>query len=288
MVVYYLLGFILLISDIYCSEYCIQRRNKELTQSWYKYIERLIRDMLVNRDVQYKNVRGIVQTNKAILSLLTNFECYYNRPEQVFTEVTEHHTQPVTTLTLLSGHDVHKTWKITVHKDFMINITIFKAYVPLTDGCSNFIRIREPRNKWRFFTKQRFCGHVAMETVYTEGNTGLLEIQSLSLPLPYPVHISARYEVQDKGLAYVYRYRWLHFAHCLTYNWTVNFQLTYVIHMYGDMFYYWYINNTIFHPLQTKLSKYIPTTALSLTRITIQTCLSAINNSISTKSRFVV
>jgi hypothetical protein len=84
-------------------------------------------------------------------------------------------------------------WYITVHRSFMINITVHQAYVPYTDQCtSHHLDFMEGHSS-TVTLLARFCGHSHREVVYTKGNKALVRmnhsVESVFLAAIYQVHI---------------------------------------------------------------------------------------------------
>ena len=108
---------------------------------------------------------------------------------------------------------VTKVWSITVHRSFMINITIERAHVPYTKFCKsndNYITINEGLNGHFCptcdYTIDYFCGHVHMVSTYSKYNKATVSVKSTIVNVPNPTMMKATYTVHIVGYAYKWSY----------------------------------------------------------------------------------
>ena len=168
-------------------------------------------------------------------------------------------TSPLKLMYFASRNSTSHRWLIQVHKTFMINVTVFKAYVPFTDLCSpHTVGVYEGHEAMNDTLIEKFCGHVSMETVYTKHNKGLLRIQAFADMLLLPISIQAQYEIHEQGAAY--RFGSKH--SCWPSASTLSPSL--IIRMASRLHYYWYFS---------QLEFYAYNTAPSHVRLTIHTCI---------------
>ena len=152
-------------------------------------------------------------------------------------------------------------WKIQVHKHFVINVTVSVSYTPFTDDCSpHNVAIYNGHENSSEVLRNRFCGVIQHESVYTTQNMGLLQIQTFTSLLSFPVHLSARYEILAPHVAFTYNTSTmpLRFIHS-------NIRPTIVSLSRGTMLYHWYISNIVM--------KY-QHSVVQFVNITVQSCLS--------------
>ena len=91
-------------------------------------------------------------------------------------------------------------WEFEVHASLSINITITSAYTKYTDDCGDdYIAVYETSQAQDVVKLGQFCGHVTLETVYTELNKGSLHIYIFSY---FSMIIHALFQAQTSGIAY--------------------------------------------------------------------------------------
>ena len=100
-------------------------------------------------------------------------------------------------------------WMITVHRTFMINVTIHKGFVPFSVSCEHrgsHISLYEGHSNCTDYNCDNliewFCGHVHMEHVYSRGNEATLITSSDINNVPFPASICASYHVLASGVAH--------------------------------------------------------------------------------------
>ena len=104
----------------------------------------------------------------------------------------------------LGTHEYIK-WTVFVPSFFAINMTIWQAYVPYSQGC-NYSNI----TSYNMGASQRlskiwtWCGHVIKDTVYSKANKAVLKLICITNILPHPVTLNASYQIMQPGAAYVF------------------------------------------------------------------------------------
>ena len=112
-------------------------------------------------------------------------------------------------------HVTENVWTITVHKSFMINVTIAKAFVPYSRNCkNNYLTVSHCINKMevkdgaRERTKHNhseyYCGHTHNEAVYSEENKVVLTLKVSVENVAHITQLVAFYQVHIVGWAYRY------------------------------------------------------------------------------------
>ena len=102
-----------------------------------------------------------------------------------------------------------KVWHISVHKAFIINITIEQAYVAYTYLCESkdsHIAVNEG-HMTSFcpqcdYTIEFYCGHVYMESTYSETNEATVKLTAFILNTPYSTVLEAKYSVLIDSMVY--------------------------------------------------------------------------------------
>ena len=158
-----------------------QTHTSKSDNQWYIYVLKRISEVIqYNYEMQDKQKGGTSLVN--MIDILT-FQLSRDQPCR---ESTFHYQTDVTmtapcgimnfmSLALSSMTWTSMTWTISVHQTFMINITIYKAYIPFTDMCSpHYIQIHEGHNMSKESLIELFCGHTYTENIYTKDKTGMI------------------------------------------------------------------------------------------------------------------
>ena len=108
--------------------------------------------------------------------------------------------------------------KIQAYKEFMLNISVYSAYVLFSDGCVNAsIQMYEIIGK-KVERLELLCGHVHHVSIYTSTNATSLKINSNKQEY---VNINMAYQIYNKGYARTLETILLH--NLLPVNWNVTF-----------------------------------------------------------------
>ena len=185
---------------------------------------------------------------KKCLAVVSNYKWIFHRClSRDIMQEPQYLTSPCHRITLRSWEVVAKSWYIKVHKSFIVNITIYEAFVPYTDWCSpHHITVLENTKQADNVTIDQFCGLIRMEPVYTKGREGVIYLYSDAQILPTEIHIIAGYQVCKQELVYRYNEN----TTGLITQWAVNRRpsLSYLFH--GNMVYFWYTTASIYVPVQ--------------------------------------
>ncbi len=129
-------------------------------------------------------------------------------------------------------------WQITVHRSYVINVTIYDAYVPYSDNCrKHFISLYEGINQSNETSISQHCGHVMMESMYTLSNKALFVITCNSRAPPHTVHLLMGYQLINVNTAYRSSGDSVNIPPGLHSNIAPSF----MIHELDSTFYVWYI-----------------------------------------------
>ena len=140
-----------------------------------------------------------------------------------------------------------RSWSISVHQLFMINITIYKSFVPYSDSCSpHNVQIHEGHNLNNDSLIELFCGHTYMESVYTRYNKGLLHITFDTIVIYSAVTLHAGYQIHDQGVAYRYHMDDTH----LPLGSIVNIQTSLNLQHTVTTINIWYLSNQVYSSLK--------------------------------------
>ena len=131
------------------------------------------------------------------------------------------------------------SWKILVHKSFLINITIIKAYIPFSDWCSlHHITIYEGHRSDKQLLIEQFCGHTYMENIYTKHDKGTLLMYFNTTVIYEAVVMNAMYQVQDKAPV-AYRYY-------IDRSASLSLDPSSVVIENQVLRYFWYVSNSLY------------------------------------------
>lgn len=93
------------------------------------------------------------------------------------------------------------SWFISVHKSFIINITVAKGYVPYSDDClDNGMIFYDGFEMMGEHKLETFCGHMLLETVYTRFNKARIHIK-VQLQMSQVFYVYS-YTVHPSGYAF--------------------------------------------------------------------------------------
>ena len=156
--------------------------------------------------------------------------------------------------TRMSGNYI---WWITVHKSFMTNITIEKAYVPYSQLCtltnttsmlsvheghvSQVISCRETCS-WINLPIEYLSGHIYMHYVYTKKHkaTLLVRVSPAIYTAPFPTSLIASYQIHGHGFAYLFA------DNIVTpQQWNISLLPSQLLFTHGMFHYIWYIANAM-------------------------------------------
>ena len=107
-------------------------------------------------------------------------------------------TSPCYVVDYASLRPINSTWDIQVIKQFIINITVYKAFVPFSKDCNhNLIAINE-----EYTQLEQLCGHINMLSVLTKHNKANIYIRANSSILHLQITFHVSYEVMLQGSAF--------------------------------------------------------------------------------------
>ena len=140
-----------------------------------------------------------------------------------------------------------RTWHILVHGKFMINITIYKSFVPYSDLCApHNIQIHEGIIMDNNTLIEKFCGHTYMESVYTRYNRASLSV-IVNTDIIYPdVTLHAGYQIHDQCVAHRYAMRQVHLPDNITVNIHPRLILNHIKNMVKEFTAIWYLSNHVY------------------------------------------
>ena len=131
-------------------------------------------------------------------------------------------------------------WTIHVHVHFAINLTIWKAYVPYARDCNVGVISFHDINLQKGISGLWWgCGHMVMDTSYSEHNVAMVEFALNTTMLPYPAFINASYQVVQAGLAYTFSEPFV------PRGWEVDIKPNVVCYNTGQWMFTWYLSNQI-------------------------------------------
>ena len=137
---------------------------------------------------------------------------------------------------------------ISVYRSFMVNMTILKAYVPLSDWCTpHNIEVHEGHHMSQHFLIERLCGQISMESIYSSCNRIILIVQFKPYRLHHSVNLHAVYQIHTQGVAYSFSN--LQHKLIIPHWWKVNISPAFLLHIKQKVQYFWYISNSIYTPL---------------------------------------
>ena len=184
--------------------------------SWSQYISHFVNNRLINSvNINEKTNTGDLRT--VYTWMVKYFPCLnYNITSQQ--PIYDTISTPCNAFQFTSWEPVDKVWMITVNKDFMINITIEKAYVPLTKHCpynDSAVLVFEGHafdlqyaplcSRYSGYCGgfiQSFCGHIYMETVYSKHYKATLMFRNSLLFTQFETMLKMIYQVMTQGLAH--------------------------------------------------------------------------------------
>ena len=154
---------------------------------------------------------------------------------------------------------VKSAWWITVHRSFMINITVVEAYIPYTAFCATNGEIfnsntsvlciheghcsgHKKEHVHRDQVIEYFSGHILSETVYTKWNkaTVFINIGTDVETSPFPVHIEYLYQIHSRGMAYRFTDNFV-----LPPQWSVSHSPCQLLFIHSCLHYKWYLSNLL-------------------------------------------
>ena len=174
-------------------------------QTWKHYIDYLIYNTTVHKYVDC-NV-CLEQCTRAVIN--SGFELHLS-PQDSGQHAISRLTAPLSMISIQSWKLAHKKWRLTVHKDFMLNITITSAYVPFSDNCTpHNIDIYERQETFHNKRVARFCGVITMETVYVSSNDGMIQLNALTEVALFAITLEAAYQIHQRNVAYRHDRDWI-------------------------------------------------------------------------------
>ena len=220
-----------------CNTPNVQRPEKQ----WSNYTTLIIHHLMIQptsgRYCSYKQF-NLVEFTYRITTCSTSIWLKYIKVEL---KPNTTWTSPLKTMSFTSQQPTSQRWLISVHDSFMINVTIFKSYVPFTDLCSpHNVGVYEGHEDMNDTLIEKFCGLMSMENVYTKYNKALLQIQASTNMLLFPMSLYARYEVLDQGAAHRFTGKYIS---CLPRYWLTSVKPSLVLQLASQQFYYWYISS---------------------------------------------
>ena len=133
-------------------------------------------------------------------------------------------------------------WKITAHKEFMLNISVYTAYVLFSDGCADasiqmYEIIDEVEERLELL-----CGHVHHVSTYTSTNEASLIINSSKQGY---VDINVAYQIHPEGYARTLETTSL--QNVLPLNWNVTFSSlpSEVIYVLNTIQFKWFMRTSL-------------------------------------------
>ena len=119
---------------------------------------------------------------------------------------------PCHLLLFQAQHLCECVWTITVHKYFMINVTVSKAFVPYTRNCKhNYLTFAQnihgrgfTFNKWEQIMENysdNYCGHIYNEVVYSEENNLVMMLKVSVENVAHFTQLLAFYQIHIVGWA---------------------------------------------------------------------------------------
>ena len=138
-------------------------------------------------------------------------------------------------------YNIKKTWYVSVHHNYAINMTIIEGYVPYTTGCnphsitlySRFFSHKTPMNT--------HCGHVENEQHYSYSSISYIQLLATKAHLYCHISLSLAYEVIIRGSAY----RFLISSFPPDMEVHVVYTPSWVLFFEGRLKYVWYLANNI-------------------------------------------
>ena len=129
------------------------------------------------------------------------------------------------------------TWYITVHKSFMLNITIHEAYTLYSDDCSgHWIDIYEGHSATEIARIERLCGYEYHNIIFTKGHKGMIAMNKTE---KYS-YLMASYQIHAHGYAYKFMGPNISLVHYSSWNITTPHPLTLAYYLHNQYYCVWY------------------------------------------------
>ena len=218
---------------------------------WIRYITLLLHDIIAQHHILYRLMQSVMSKSLShSYSGITKVfhSCLLDKHSP--SKSGNRFTSPIGQIHFKSWiyHTEELKWHITVNKYFMINISIYEAYVPYTETCTHQnIAIQEYRDG---STIAQFCGHTSMECVYTKYNVAqlLMNVMSTHYIAPYPPKFIASYQIHAVGLAYRFDYPCSSANHRSKNNGIIHVdqQPSFSVYISRHLHYFWYLSNSIY------------------------------------------
>ena len=169
---------------------------------WQKYLEHylyhLMKDTMNNKCV-YKNEQNVENAFHLFVDSFPNNVLCGHKGQDDNDALLQ---KPCGSIYVTTQEVCSLSWRISVHPEFMINVTIYHAYIPFTDLCSpHNIQIHEGHEVNTTSLIEQFCGHTYLENVYAQNNTGVIVLTFANAVIYKAVEMHAEYQLLDKGMA---------------------------------------------------------------------------------------
>ena len=220
---------------------CYREFNNPPEQSTKKWIL-YIKDSL-HYFMQRNRVNQLVSLADTV-NALAHFEHNYHTclTLDYKTHFTSMLTPPCQFIHFTSMFFQSRSWTLVVQAVFMINITIYKAYVPYSDWCEHHtVEIHEGADVTNNTLIEQFCGHVYMESVYTKHHKAVLQINTFHAYSQFKLNIMTHYQVHEQGFAYRFHKHLV----CLPTAVHTNILPSYMILVNDIATYFWYLMTSV-------------------------------------------
>ena len=215
-------------------------RSKSISissKTWIRHVLLSLRGAIDHKD---DNTNMLRKMTRIVQRIVCYKLCYSDTKHQTFAVLT---APCFDFLTFTSWIPESKTWHITVHEVFMINITIYKSFVPYSDLCSpHNVQLHEGHSINNDSLIEKFCGHTYMESVYTKYNRGLLYIMFNTTVIYSAVMLYAGYQIHDQGVAHRHNYK----HKSILPPGTVNVKPSLTLHFMETIINIWYMSNEVY------------------------------------------